>query len=540
MYLSETGPVGVEGQKEKWLVNFSGYKRILNLFPFPNPYPDPPLYPDDVPVGQGRGIFNSVRGNIAIIVVNSTVFSMSPTLNLTNLGTINTSVGEVVIAENLNSQIAIVDGKDAWIYNYSLPAPNLVRQTDGALGTGALLPNYVEYHNTFFLFGNANQTAGNGSAWYVYSFSTATGATAIVQTQQLALQTKADFASAVKRLPGRGNNVIVFGTTVCEIWTQVGGTQIYQRNQSININYGCQSVSTIAEGADILVWLGVNEDETPVIMYYGGDGVTVISTDGIEYLLGSLKAPATSTASLFREDGHLFYLVTFFDPRDNLTLMYDFDTKLFFNLTNQDLDFHPARALIYFNLKTYFVSLRNAALYELSSDITVIDENLPQTSASDPYDTNLVYTMQRMRITSNVRQVTSARFIANSLVITLEQGCDEAYPGGDTEDDLITESTNNPADDIIITEFGDTMIDEDSGTSGSGNVDYQPRIDLRFSKDGGISWSNYVSRVLHPLGHRQNILHWEGMGVANDICFCFRFWQINRLVANQALLDLIP
>lgn len=537
-YLTDAG---IEGEtKEAWFINFPGYQRVLNIQPYPDPYPDPPLPPDEVPVGEGRGLFHSIRGNIVIAVVNRNVYSLSPTLGQTFIGAINTSSGEVVMAENLNSQICIVDGQDAWIYDYSQPAPNLNKQTSGALGSGALIPNYVEYHNTFFLFGNAN-TGPNGAFWYVYQFNTAGSpplTDLIVQVSpggQFALQTKADFALAVKRIPARSSNVLVMGTTVCEVWTQVAGTENYTKNPSLSINYGCQSVSTIAEGWDILVWLGINEDESPVISVYDGDSLKNISTDGIDSLLGTIVAPQTSTAMLYREDGHLFYILTFYDPRDNLTLMYDFNTQLFFNLTNQDMDFYPARAIVYFNLKTYFISLRNAALYELSPDITVLNENLPRTSASSPYNPNLVYDIQRRRITSNIRLADASRFIVNSLALTLEQGCDPNYPSG-VFDYIVTEATNNPADDIIITELGDPLITETSITVAG----YVPRIDLAFSKDGGITWSNFVSRNLHPLGHRQNILHWEGMGVANDICFMFNFWQTNRLIVNNALLDIIP
>lgn len=535
-YITTAGIPGNPDSQEIFLVGFPGYRRILNLLPYPDPYPTPPLYPDQVPVGAGRGIYHSIRGNIVIVVVNSIVYSLSPTLNQTTVGTLSTSSGEVFIAENLNSQICIVDGKDAWIYNYGLPAPNLTLQTDGALGSGALVPGYVEYHDTFFLFGNT--PAGTSSAsWYVYQFDDSTHIEQVAAPGgEFAIQTKPDFALAVKRIPARASNVLVFGTTVCEVWTGVAGEQNYSKNPSLSLNYGCQSVATIADGADMLVWLAINEDEAPVIMMYDGDEAKNISTDGIDFLLSSIVAPETSTAILYRENGHLFYILTFYDPRDNVTLMYDFNTELFFNLTNQDMAYHPARGIVYFNLKTYFISLRNAALYELSSNINVIDENLPVSSSSSPYDESLVYEMQRMRFTSNIRLADSGRFIANSLVVTLEQGCDPNYTGENTIDELITESTNTPPDDIIITENGDTIIDEESVTS----VPYIPRIDLSFSKDGGVTWSNYVSRNLHPLGHRQNILHWEGMGAANDICFCFRFHQTNRLIVQNGLLDIVP
>ena len=186
-------------------------------------------------------------------------------------------------------------------------------QTNGAFGSGALLPSYVCYHNTYFLFGNGN-TNGNGAFWYVYAFNTddPTGTT-IVQQTSLALSTKPDTALAVRRLPGQGNNVIVFGKTVCEIWTQVGGNENYRRNSSINIDYGCLSTSTINSGDLYTAWLGVNENNAPVILVYSGEGINRISTDGIDYALGSLKRPDKSTAIFFRQDGHLFYQITFYD-----------------------------------------------------------------------------------------------------------------------------------------------------------------------------------------------------------------------------------
>src|ERR1700689_968890 len=118
--------------------------------------------------------------------------------------------------ENLNQQIAIVDGLNLYIYNYSLFT--LTLQTGSPLGT-ILIPNYVTYHNTFFLIGNAN-TTGDGNKWYSYVFATPT---TVVANTQMSLETKPDTALAIKRIPGQAANVLVFGGSVCEVHTQVGG-----------------------------------------------------------------------------------------------------------------------------------------------------------------------------------------------------------------------------------------------------------------------------------------------------------------------------
>lgn len=530
---------------EAWLVNFMGYRRVLNFTKFPDPVPV--AYPNKLPAGIGRGLFHSIRGNLAVAIINSVVYKIIPNLGVTVVGNIASTTGDVYMAENLNSQICIVDGVNAYIYNYSGSGSLTVQSL-----SGTLVPNYVKYHNTFFLFGNGNTTA-DGAAWYAYSYATPT---TITQTSQLALQTKADYAKAVQPIPGRGNNVLVFGTTVCEVHTQVGGLQNYIRQPSVNINYGCLSIATIAEGGNYIAWLGANEDESPVIMVYDGNEAVTISTDGIDYLMSTIKFPETSTGFLYREDGHLFYQLTFYNKADNLTLVYDFNTRLFSNLTDQYNNYHPARQVMYFNLKTYFISLNNAALYELSSNITIIDENLPRLNASIVYNPNLVFEIPRIRITSGIRKPGSPRFIANGLSLTLEQGTDPRFTELDTVkvvgQYLITEATNIPALDNIITEGGQQMIVENPADADfSFNPDYsysyplydfifyQPRIELALSKDGGITWSSDVERTLMPLGHRQNILQWEGMGAANDLCFRFRFWGTYRFIVNNATCDVI-
>jgi hypothetical protein len=206
----------------------------------------------------------------------------------------------------------------------------------------------------------------------------------------------------------------VFGTAVCEVHQQVGGILNYQRVNSVSVDYGCLSVSTIDAADQFIAWLGVNEFNSPVIMVYSGQGATSITTDGIAYEMGKITVPTDSTAAFIRVDGHLIYQLTFFNSADNVTYMYDFNTQKFFNLSDQYLNYHPARQYAYINQQNYFVSLNNGRLYRINSDITVIDENIVGFSADNIYD------MQRIRITENYAQDDSDRFIANRLTLTIE------------------------------------------------------------------------------------------------------------------------
>lgn len=503
-----------------WLVNFAGYKKTKSFIT------------NDV--GSGRGLFHSTRGNIVIAVINASVFQINANLSVALVGTLQTTSGEVFMDENLNNQICIADGQYAYIYNYadaSTPTPGnrVVPQTIAS----NLLPNYVCFHNTFFLFGNAN-TNSTGAAWYAYVFNQPTGITAIVEQTQLALSTKPDFAVAVRRLPGQGNNVIVFGKTVCEIWTQIGGIQNYRRNASSNIDYGCLSVSTIATCEQFTAWLAVNEDNSPIIMVYGAEGLRRISSDGIDYLMDNLVAPQDSTALFYTQDGHLFYQLTFFNEKDNLSLVYDFNTEKFFNLSDYDGNFHPARKMVYFNGTPFFISLKNASLYSSDTNITVYNQNLSTNPLE--WDPALVYPIARTRVCETIRKPDTGRFVVNSFVFTLGQGDDELFQElsltSGAEGQLVLEDGST----FIITEDGTNMATEFS--SGPRSLIYRPRIDMAISKDSGTTWSNYVSRELNPIGKRRNIITYNNLGAANELNIKLRFWGLGNFVVNDGLVDL--
>ncbi len=512
-----------------FLVNFAGFKRVLELSPG----------------GQSRGLFRSVRGGFAIAVVDASVYQLAENLVPVLIGELETTSGDVYIDENLNSMICIVDGLNIYIYNYTLP-PELVIQED--IG---FIPSCVCFHSTFFLFGNSDTTA-NGALWYVYEPDPGTvdppvapNPQKIVVNSILAISTKPDYAICVQRIPGQGNNVLVMGTTVCEMWVQVptvnaaGESVAYQRIVAANIDYGCASISTIASSDQYIAWLGVNENNSPVIMVYTGNGAEPISTDGIDYVLEQIQYPAQSTAFFFRQDGHSFYQLTFFNPEDNLTLVYDFTTKNFFHLSDWNLNYHPARQAIYFNGTSYFMSLNNASLYEFSSNYTTYNEQLDGPETGDDHE------IPRIRICKNIRTADSRRFIANSLVITMEQGTDPGIVGldYDTTDYIVTENTyvkiyDEDGTSAMVTENAHDYLVPFGVRIIAAPPRYQPRVDLSLSYNGGISFGNYVSRDLHPQGWQKNVITWEKLGAANDLVLKFRFLGTSRFIVHNGILEI--
>lgn len=493
--------ISLSGDKsEAWLTNFAGYSAVKEFF---------------TSASEGRGIYHSVRGGFLICVVAATVFRVNTISGAPiNIGTIGTSTGEVYIDENLFSQICIVDGSKVYIYNYDTGA--FAEATLSGAVT-SITPNYITYQNTYFIFGNA-LTTNAGSDWYVYKKGT--GATELDFVQTLKLQTKPDFAKAVQRIPGAGNNVVVFGTTVAEIWTDVGGSEIYKRNSSVNIDYGCVSVSTIAANDEFVVWLGLNEKTSPAVMIMSGAKATFITTDGINHLLERVQFPSQSSAYFYDQDGHLFYVLSFLNSADNFTICYDFETKMWFDLTDWDFSTFPARQVSYFDNNSYFISYKDGFLYEISSEFTRYDIDA---------DADKSYEIPRVRITNTFRLQEPENFIVKNFSFVIESGTTEnAYEDVYCFGYLITEQGQ-----VIVTESGDVLLSESGYCKST-----LPRVDLAMSKNGGISFSNWVPYYLKGTGNYNNQPRFNQLGAAQQITFQFRFWDMGRVLIKNGVMEL--
>lgn len=460
---------------DDWLVNYAGFQAVVEF--------------DSI--GTGRGIFRSIQGGFLIAVIGSAVYKLTPSLGVTFIGNIDTNSGEVIIAENLNSQICIVDGQEIWIYNYDLNSFNVQILTfDG----NPIVPGFISYHDTFFLIAPTPESI-NSSNWYAFEMKTGDG-TLLQLVSQFSLQSKTDNALAVIPVPGEGNNVMVLGSIVGEIWTQIGGNENYRRVSSYNIDYGTVSKFTIAASEKMVVWISQNSTSSPAIMVSSGSETTRISTDGIDYLLEKIKFPSQSTAIFFRMDGHLFYQFTFFNPADNLTLVYDFNTQKFFDVIDNKYNYHPARQLVYFNDKQYFISINDAKLYQTGTRFTTYSysvESLPD-----------IQVIPRIRIAKTVRLDNSKRFLARRFTFWLEQGVENNY-------------------------LYPMNLEETSS---------RPSITLSLSKNGNQTFGAPVTRYYQPNGKYKNQIHWDRLGQANELALQLNFWTFNRVVANNGELEI--
>lgn len=477
-----------------WLVDYAGYKNVATISTG----------------SQGRAIFTSERLGAMIAVYDNQVFVINDNFTKALVGTLTTFSGDVFIAENNIGQIAICDKTDIWVYNWV--AHSFTKAVTANIPPGDDLdftPGYVSFHDNRFV--SVDITPGNPATWRLSSLSD--GASWPNDEQHVGqIQTKPDYAVGVVPLPGRANQILVFGRTVCESWFDIGAQLFpYQRNTSVNFDYGCINPATIAYGDNIVAWLGANEKSSPTICYSTAGDVKQISTDGINFKLSNLVNPENSYAFFFRQDGHLIYQITFPSAQDNFSLIYDFNTEKFFTVCDEDMNCHIAKRVTFFNNNYYFVSFNDGNLYQLGTEFTSYD-----------YGSGHIKEIPRIRVCKNIRLPDSGYVAINCISFTIESGTDKLHQ------ESIIEYLATEAAEVLTTEDGVYLELYDAQFP-----EYNPRVDMTFSYDGGYAFGSSVSYPLNPIGRRKNRLTFWNIGTTNDGVPQFRFWGLGRFVATD-------
>lgn len=503
------------------LVPYAGYKNRLELFPD----------------SEGRGIYTSFRGGFMLAIIGFQVVRINyfaPNLFAQQINILQTNSGDVYIAENNNAEIIITDTQFIYVYNWNTglfysnsPAyTNIITSWNTAQFQN---PGYVSFINGQFIVA-LEQTTN----WVLSAFNSAADVGGDSWSASAAfvgsLQTKPDFIQAVVPVPGGSQNVLVFGRNVAESW-QATGTALFpfQKNSTFNSDFGCINPSSIASLKNFIVWIAVNEQSGPVLMVSTGNTVESISTDGIDFKIGNLTDATNCTGFLFQQDGHVIYQFTF--PTDNISYAYDFETKLFFNVSDESLNYHIARQVVYFGpTNTYFfVSLNGGNIYEFNTSYPDAD-----------YGDGNIKLIPRIRITPPFRLPTQRMFIIKSVGFTIENG----------EPNIVTETVVNSqssftditTEDLffILTEDGELIATEEqvANIPVAAYTTSESKVYLAISRDGGVTFGNFYPIDMNRTGSRKSRLIWQRLGQANDCTFQFRFVGPVRFVGFNGLAEI--
>lgn len=421
-------------QSDKYLVPYAGYESIHDFI-----------------TGQGRAFFKSDLGGFALSIIGASVYrieSFYPFVYYT-VGSIGTSSGFCSISENGNRQISVCDGTSYYVYDY-----NPVTPTFNLISLDISPQSVNEALGYIFISANNSNT-------FIYTSENDALTFPVTNTGSLG-------SDRIVGMAGWRDRIYVFGQRSLKSWRSLGtALNPFQLDQSSSVDYGCLSEASISSACDIIAWLGVVKGGTPSIMAIDkGSSPVIISTDGIDYKISQLSHPSDCSGFIWKQDGHVFYQLTFFN--DNFTLLFDFTTKQFYYLTDENLNMHIAKELINFNNDYYFLSFTDAKVYQISSNF-------------EDYDGAII---PRIRITPPVRYKNYNLVRYKMLEVVAEQG-----------------------------------------------VSSQPmNMDVSFSTDGAISF-NMPQRVpFSNQGNYNYTARVFQLGSARDITFQFRFYGVGRFV----------
>jgi hypothetical protein len=290
----------------------------------------------------------------------------------------------------------------------------------------------------------------------------------------------------------------VFGTDTTEVWYDSGATDfpLIPIQGAFN-ETGCIAPYSVAKLDNSLFWLGNDPRGFGVIYRSNGYAAQRVSTHAIEYAIQGYTGISDAVAYTYQQEGHAFYVISF--PTGNATWVYDVATGAWHErayLTNGEFTRHRSNCQCNFQSTTLVGDYQNGNIYKFDLDVYA--------------DNGATQKWLRSWRALPSGQNNLKRTAQHSLQLEAESGVGlNLYPAYASEQ-LDTEAGLN-----LITEAGEYLI-TDSYPEAPG---YNPQAMLRWSDDGGHTWSNE---------------HWASMGKIGE--YGFRtFWR--RLGMTQKLRD---
>lgn len=248
-----------------------------------------------------------------------------------------------------------------------------------------------------------------------------------------------------------------------EVWNDAGGSDFaLARNQGANIETGASACYALRKGNGIAYWLGRDEAGAAVVYRMSTYSPERISTHALEEALTSVPDLSLATGFCYQQEGLSFYVLNV--PGLNTTWVYDLAANLWHERAEWvDDEYQPWRATCHaYCYGKHIVGDALGNLYELDPTVNNYGGDV----------------MVRDRITPH-----------------------QALPS------------------LARTRFGSMQIDCEAGVGLPLNT--EARLMLRYSDDGGQSWTNWRYLTLGKVGQRLARARATMLGAARD-----RVWHI--------------
>ena len=248
----------------------------------------------------------------------------------------------------------------------------------------------------------------------------------------------------------------LFGTKSTEIWYNSGsGSPPFDRKIDEILERGISAAASIAAEDNTLFWL----DDRKMVVKADGYRPAVISTREIDYQIAQYSDVSDAIGFTYSQEGQTFYVLTF--PAGNATWVYDAATGEWHQRTSYPSPYNNrwrANCYAYFDGKHLVGDHSNGKIYELDLDTYADDGNI----------------IKAIRTGAAVHEKRHLLF-HNTLELEFEAGV--------------------------------------GLVSGQGS---DPTVMLRWSDDGGHTWSNEHWKAIGKIGEYSKRARWSKLGRSRD------------------------
>ena len=453
--------------------------RMVNLFPeiVPEAGKEPaflnraPGLKLEVAVGVGpiRGLWQ--LGSNMYVVSGSQLYKVTPAYVVTLLGTVS-GTGPVSMSDN-GTQLFIACNGPSFIYN---SLTNVFQQITDPDFPGAVS---VAYLDGYFVFNEPNSQ----KIWV----------TSLLEGTQV---DPLDFASAegapdgVVGLIADHNQLWVFGTNSIEVWYNSGNADFpFSRIQGGFNELGCAAAYSIAKMDNGLFWLGKDARGQGMVYRANGYSGQRISTHAVEWHIQQYGNLSDAIGYTYQQDGHSFYVLIF--PSADTTWVYDVATQAWHEragFANGDFTRHRSNCQVFFNDLVLVGDYQNANIYSFDLD--------------DYSDNGSVQKWLRSWRALPTGQNNLKRTAHHSLQLDLETGV-----GLSGNDPMVPFPPEAPT---LVLDFVNQQYDIYQPNFVQG---FNPQVMLRWSDDGGHTWSNEHWVSIGKIGEYYRRAIWRRLGM---------------------------
>lgn len=313
-----------------------------------------------VTIGDGpiRGSYKASNNELFVVSANK-LYRVSSAWAATELGTLDTSVGMVCMADN-GIHLVLVDGTSGYVWTFG--SSSFAEITDEDF-TSRTPPNQVSFLDGYFIFDE-----GDIDNFFISGLDDVT-------FDSLEFADADGYPDKLRGHIVKDRELWLFGEQSTEVWFNSGDAQFpFSRVSGAFIEVGCIARFSVAKTKESVFWLAADKDGQGLVYMANGYKPQKISTHAIDEAIQGYSNIEDAVAYTYQEDGHTFYVLNF--PTANTTWVYDVSTSLWHErayTSNGDLGRHRGICHAFAHGKHVVGDYENGKLYELSSSVYTDD-----------------------------------------------------------------------------------------------------------------------------------------------------------------------